>query len=98
MELIRTIINDASNKLTRRVIGERLCMILAPFAKRLTSLSTRDACRCSSREIYAAFLRTFDHLDRGTGRCRNGLRCRLWLWFGMSSRRFWSWFYLFALQ
>src|ERR1044072_1684935 len=82
MKLTSRIINDASNKLTRRVKCERLCMIFSSFAKRLTVvLNTATpgyVVRGSSREIYIAFLRAFDHLDLGARRRRNNDWRRLW--------------------
>src|SRR6185503_16897729 len=64
IELIRTTISDASNKLTRREIGERLYMIFAPFGIK-PGVGVR-ALFALLREIYVALLGALDHFNRGS--------------------------------
>src|ERR1044072_6229774 len=62
MEVANMVISDASNKLTRREIGERLCMIICSF---VSSDRRRDQLVWLWK-LDVALLRAFDHFHLGT--------------------------------
>src|ERR1051325_8270970 len=64
MEVPKIVIRDASNKLTRREIGERLCMILCSFVssdRQCDQLQLSPLVLSDLWKLDAALLSAFDH-------------------------------------